>query len=142
MDNYVNSLTKWDNIEFEWDCYIYNFTDWDYINCDNLEYFTINEFYKDLEFWDNQLFKDWKQVDYMNTAVANMKTETQKKIIEKKEYNKMLEKRQTAMLESLQRVKNAKKYTFINSRMLFMLDEEITPEIQEQEQQFLINNQD
>jgi len=59
MDNYISELKRWDTIEFEWDYYVYHFIDWEYINCENMEYFTANAFYEDLEFWDNRIFKEW-----------------------------------------------------------------------------------
>jgi len=59
MDNYVSELKRWDTIEFEWDEYVYHFQEWDYIQCENMEYFSVNEFYKDLEFWDNKTYKEY-----------------------------------------------------------------------------------
>ena len=59
IDNYVSELKRWNTIEFEWDEYIYCFQKWGYIQCDNMEYFTVDEFYKDLEFWDNKTYKEY-----------------------------------------------------------------------------------
>jgi hypothetical protein len=62
-----------------------------------------------------------------------MKTPEQKKIIEKKEYDKILRKREEVMIESLKRVRNAKKYTFINHLSKFIENKDITPTISEKE---------
>lgn len=58
IDNYIDSLENWDAIEFEGDTYIFRkFNDkLNIIECDNYETIKMNEFYDDLEFWENRLF--------------------------------------------------------------------------------------
>jgi len=61
MDNYMDSLEKWDQIEFEWDYYEFiRFDDYGTIICDNLETILVKDFHDDLEFWENHLFNKFK----------------------------------------------------------------------------------
>lgn len=59
IDNYIDSLEKWDVIEFEWDEYEFVRINEDLIVCDNLHTFTMTDFNNDLEFWENHKFGEW-----------------------------------------------------------------------------------
>jgi len=133
MDEYMDSLEAGQTIEFEWDDYIYLRIAWNYMLCENMENFTSTEFYNDLEFWDNKRFKDWKQLNYNQQWIDNLKTKEQKEIIEKKEYNKRLNAREDAMIESLERVRNAPKIVFMNHLMKFVDKKEVTQEMKDKE---------
>ena len=67
----------------------------------------------------------------------NLKTDTRRYNIEfeKKEYNKILKRREELMLESLKRVKNTPKYTFINYLRKFIPNNEITEAMIEKEEE-------
>lgn len=59
IDNYVDSISKWDVIEFEWDNFEFIRIVEDLIICDNWHVFTTSEFNDDLEFWDNSIYKKY-----------------------------------------------------------------------------------
>jgi len=80
--------------------------------------------------WEEEL----KQIKYMDQAIRNMKTPEQERIIEKKEKEKRLKKREEAMIKSLERIRSAKKYTFINHLTAFVEKKHITQAMIEKEQ--------
>ena len=57
----------------------------------------------------------------------------QEKVDEKKEYNKVLRKREQMILNSLEKVRNEPSYTFINHLSSFIKNSDITEAIKEAE---------
>lgn len=76
------------------------------------------------------------KINYNDTAIKQMLTDKQKYKIAIDEKNKILRKREKAMIQSLDRVKKEPRYLFINHLSRFMLEKDITPAMEEKEQEF------
>jgi len=79
------------------------------------------------------------KLEYNDLCIKQMKTPEQKYMIEKKEHEKRIRKRNKLISKANKRVKNEPKLTFINDLMKFVEEKDITPAMIEKEVEMWFN---